>query len=142
MDSPRILVSGGRDFNDKRLMWEVLDAEATNRGWTTEQDEYGNWLPTFTMIHGGAKGADHIADEYAVVNWLQLIEFPADWEKYGKKAGSIRNQQMLDEGKPDLVIAFPTPKSKGTWDMVRRAQKARIETIIVEANGLITKDFI
>lgn len=46
-------------------------------------------------------------------------------------AGGIRNKQMLNEGKPDLVIAFPTENSKGTWDMVRRAKRAGIETVVV-----------
>ena len=48
-----------------------------------------------------------------------------DWKKYGKKAGPLRNQQMLEEGKPDLVVAFPG--GNGTADMVRRAKKANIE---------------
>jgi hypothetical protein len=139
---PRILVCGGRDFDNWGLLRDTLYDITDERNWVTEKDIAFNYLPDVVIIHGGAKGADDLADQWAAVNWTGLEIYPADWDKYGKKAGPIRNQQMLDEGKPDLVIAFPTPKSRGTWDMVRRAQKANIETIIVEANGLITKDFI
>lgn len=129
----KILICGGRDFDDwglfTRTMIDVLNqrTSATNK-------------PIF--ISGGARGADQFIRDMAKAWGLPCEVYMADWNKHGKKAGSIRNQQMLDEGKPDLVIAFPTPKSIGTWDMVRRAQKANIEIIIVEANGLITKDFI
>lgn len=94
-------------------------------------DEHGNYLPMVTIIHGGAKGADLIADEWAVVNWCPILEFKADWDKYGKSAGPIRNQQMIDEGKPDFFIAFPTENSVGTWDMIRRCDKAKIKGIAI-----------
>lgn len=90
-----------------------------------EDDGYGNWLPDWVIISGKAKGADTVAIEWAVVNWCSWEEYPADWEQYGKAAGPIRNQRMLDEGKPDLVIAFPG--GTGTADMVRRAKAAGIE---------------
>jgi predicted Rossmann-fold nucleotide-binding protein len=55
--------------------------------------------------------------------------FPANWPKHGKGAGFIRNQQMLNEGKPDLMIAFPG--GKGTADMIEKAIKAGIKVIEV-----------
>ena len=57
---------------------------------------------------------------------MRVLAFPADWDKYHKAAGHIRNQQMLTEGKPTLVLAFhhDLARSKGTKDMVRRALKA------------------
>lgn len=79
------------------------------------------------LICGMAKGADLIAYDWAVVNWSQVKEFSADWKTHGKAAGHIRNQQMLDEGKPDLVVAFPG--GRGTADMVRRSKKAGVEVI-------------
>ena len=120
----RILVCGGRDYTD----WETL------HDWLYEYSkEHFDWpIEGPTIISGMAKGADTIAAKWAKDNWLTLIEFPADWDKYGKKAGPIRNQQMIDEGKPDLVVAFPTPKSKGTWDMIRRAEKAGIPVKIIK----------
>lgn len=93
-------------------------------------DEYDNTLPNVTIIHGGATGADTAADEWAVVNWTGLTEFkvtPEEWKHLGRAAGPIRNQRMIDEGKPDLVVAFPG--GTGTADMVRRAKRAGIEVI-------------
>ena len=57
------------------------------------------------------------------------MEYPAPWKRFGPSAGGIRNQQMLDEGKPDLVVAFPG--GKGTADMVRRAENAGVKVIKV-----------
>lgn len=56
----------------------------------------------FELIHGAARGADSIAEKVAEDLRLTIHSFPAKWSEFGKAAGSIRNQQMLDEGKPDL----------------------------------------
>lgn len=70
-----------------------------------------NWLPSDIMIiSGGARGVDSIAIDWAVVNWCPFKEYPADWEKHGKKAGYLRNIQMRDEGQPDIGLAFPGGK--------------------------------
>ena len=101
----RILVCGGRSFKDKAWLEEVL----------------GRFTgPGLVVIHGGAKGADSLAAQWAKGH-AEAVEFKADWVAYGTRAGIIRNQRMLDEGKPDLVIAFPG--GRGTADMVRRAKK-------------------
>lgn len=81
------------------------------------------------IISGMARGADSLAAEWATKFGFPLQKFPADWKKYGKAAGSIRNQQMLDEGKPDLVIAFPG--GTGTRDMIKKANKAGVRVIEV-----------
>ncbi len=81
------------------------------------------------VIHGAARGADTLAGRAAKNLYIPQIPFPAQWDKYGRAAGPIRNQQMLDDGRPDLVLAFHEniKASKGTKDMVRRAKKAGIE---------------
>jgi len=92
-----------------------------------QRSDTDNWLPTdITIIEGGARGVDSAAADFAHVNFCQHRMFPAAWDLYGKAAGTIRNQQMLDEGKPDLVVAFPSKNSKGTWHMVRIAKKAGV----------------
>jgi len=84
------------------------------------------------IIHGAAKGTDWMAHLYAGPgnpNRPLELSFPPDWITEGRRAGPLRNQRMIDEGKPDLVIAFPG--GRGTADMVRRARKARVEVIEV-----------
>lgn len=74
------------------------------------------------VIHGGANGVDYHAAIWARTRKREEMCFPADWAKHGRAAGPIRNQQMLDEGAPAVVVAFPG--GKGTKDMVQRAKKA------------------
>lgn len=82
----------------------------------------------FTMlVNGAAKGADRHAVQWALRKGLTINTFCPDWKKLGKAAGPIRNQQMLDIGKPSLIVAFPG--GAGTADMVRRAKAAHIEVI-------------
>lgn len=113
----RILVCGGRDFTDKTAVYAAL---------VPYLREYRADLE---IVSGMAKGADHFAWLFSHHYDLVCHQFPADWEKHGRAAGPIRNQQMIDEGQPDLVIAFPG--GKGTADMVRRAKAAQIDVIEV-----------
>lgn len=83
------------------------------------------------IIQGGAKGADRMARDFANANDIRCEQYDADWKAHGKAAGHIRNQQMLDEGKPDVVIAFPG--GAGTADMVKRARAAGVEVIEIAA---------
>lgn len=80
------------------------------------------------IIHGDWKGADKIAGYLAKQLNMTVEAYPANWDKYGKAAGPIRNQQMLDEGKPEMCYAFHEciEKSRGTKDMVSRCEKAGI----------------
>lgn len=122
----RILVCGGRYYNDYKKVCEVL-GDLCNKH-STHYNPSDNWLPSdIVIIHGGATGADALADSFAITHWCQLREFHADWKLHGKAAGPLRNQRMLDEGKPDLVVAFPG--GDGTADMVRRARLAGVKVI-------------
>lgn len=121
----RVLVCGGRDYDDKYKLDRVLNDLCEIRGLKGPKDEFGNWMPAgLTIIHGGAKGADSLAEDWAIVNWVQFERYPADWKKFGKGAGHIRNKQMLDTG-IDLVVAFPG--GRGTANMVDIAKKAGVE---------------
>lgn len=112
----RLLVCGGRDFNDLILFFDTVDA-------LSPEPE--------VIIQGGASGADALARRYAEKRKVDLVTFDADWKAYGKGAGPIRNRVMLREGRPDLVLAFPG--GKGTADMVRRARVAGVPVQIVAA---------
>jgi len=118
----RVLVCGGRDYDDRDAVFRWLDQNTPR----TDPDKHGNDMPAgVTVIHGACRtGADRWADEWAVVNWCPIEEYPAQWDAFGRGAGPIRNQRMLDEGKPDLVVAFPG--GRGTKDMVRRAKAAGV----------------
>lgn len=125
----RVLVCGSRIFNNRELL---------NR--TLEQIEID------TIIHGMARGADTLGGEYAKENNIPVLEFPALWSEYGKRAGPIRNAQMLKEGQPDLVVAFlgrvaqqefqfglsDSKYSKGTKNMINQAQKAGIPVEVID----------
>lgn len=87
-----------------------------------------------TLIHGAARGADtlggYVAERFC---GFKVEAYPADWNKYHRAAGPIRNRQMLDQ-KPDLVIAFHSDlaTSKGTKDCVMEARKRKIPVEVIE----------
>jgi hypothetical protein len=111
----RILVCGGRDFKDRNLVYQALI------DYMLEEN--------ITIIHGAASSADSLANTWATAFNHKVESYPADWNKYGKRAGYIRNTQMLNEGKPDLVIAFPG--GKGTQMMINLAEAAKVPVIKV-----------
>lgn len=83
------------------------------------------------VIHGAAPGADRIAAQWAHYFNHHVEAYPADWKRHGKAAGPIRNQRMLDEGKPDKVLAFWDGTSRGTKDMIDRARQAGVPVEVV-----------
>jgi UDP-N-acetylmuramoylalanine-D-glutamate ligase len=112
----RVLVCGGRDYSDREAVARALLPYRPRKPATEVSDTI--------LILGGATGADAIAEEWADVWGVRKRVFPANWQKHGRAAGPLRNQQMLDEGRPDIVIAFPG--GRGTADMVRRARAAGV----------------
>jgi hypothetical protein len=108
----RVLVCGGRDFDDYKYLSTVLTAiQATHDLFTV-------------LIHGDAKGADAHADAYARLHLIPVLRFPADWKRLGTAAGPARNAKMLRDGKPDMVIAFKG--GRGTANMVKQATEAGV----------------
>lgn len=117
-----IVVTGSRDWTDLEVVESELLAAVADR-------PYGDPV---TIRHGAARGLDVIAADVAHGQGWGCEPWPAEWDTHGKAAGGIRNQAMLDaDPPPDKVVAFPIAESRGTWDMVRRARKAGIETVIV-----------
>ena len=94
--------------------------------------QYVRSLEDAVIIAGGARGADTLAVKAAGACGFLFREYPAQWEKYGRKAGPIRNQTMLDMEKPDIVAAFheDIESSKGTKDMVARARKSGVSVVV------------
>lgn len=106
----RVLVCGGRNYRDMKSVFASLDGLDP--------------VPSL-IVHGGATGADSCAGEWARKRGVVCRVYHADWHKHGRAAGPIRNQKMLDCGKPEMVMAFPG--GVGTADMVRRAKAAGVK---------------
>ena len=113
----RIIVCGGRKYDDRPQMKEVLTKLHEER-------------PIVECIHGDARGADILSGYFFKKFYpeVAMTPVPADWDKYGRAAGAIRNKVMLAM-KPDVVVAFPG--GRGTANMISIARKAGIEVIEV-----------
>ena len=112
----RVLVCGSRDWTDETRIFQQLLL-----------------LPPGTeIITGAARGVDRIAADNARLLEFPVREFPADWNRHGRSAGFIRNNEMLNED-PDLVIAFWDGQSRGTAHTIREAEKRGIPVQIIRA---------
>lgn len=122
------LVFGGRDYVNRARVYQILDAAV---------DRLGMDL----VIHGAATGADTLADEWAKSRGVDVLAFPAAWDDidrlgavirytkagkpYDAAAGGIRNQKMIEVGRPDFAIGFPG--GRGTQDMAKRVIGAGVQ---------------
>lgn len=125
----RLLICGGRDWCNPDVLPEGYKHIAE-----TMRDESFEFLDAlhadlgFTVvIEGEARGADTIGREWAESRGIPVEKYPADWKRFGRAAGPIRNKQMLTEGKPDCVVAFPG--GSGTNNMKTQARYAKVEVI-------------
>ena len=118
-----ILLCGGRKFQGWNAVERVLDLVSPE-----------------LIIHGAAAGADSLAGRYARQNDVPCREFPAVWRPQGPAgpvdmgAGHARNQQMLDQGNPDIVLAFPG--GPGTRNMVKRSREQGFSVHVYGHDGL------
>lgn len=123
-----MLICGDRHWIDYRFIYLWIKVLAKNHEEVHHiLKDYPSGMEPLMIIEGEADGVDMMARVAAEQLGIEVLKFPANWKLHGKAAGPIRNQQMLDEGKPDLVMAFhdDIEHSKGTRDMIRRARKAR-----------------
>jgi predicted Rossmann-fold nucleotide-binding protein len=114
----RVIVCGSRSYNDFAFVSSKL----------TDQHELH---PFSLVITGGATGVDSLAVQWARAWNIRVLLFPAAWGTFGRMAGPIRNRKMLEEGKPDLVIAFPG--GRGTASMVKLAKSRGVRLIEIGA---------
>ena len=99
----RVLVCGGRDYKNRRRVFEALDRLTAEHG-------------ALTIIEGGAVGADTFAGEWTCMQRsCQLVTEHADWEKYGRPAGPVRNQKMIDDHSRIWWLRFPAVAVLPTW---------------------------
>jgi hypothetical protein len=109
----RVLVCGGRGFDNGLLVESVLDTY-----------EIG------LLIHGDAPGADTLAGKYAVKRGVPVSAFPADWKRLRNAAGPIRNLKMLREGRPDVVVAFPGGPGTANMVAIALAHGVRVHKVV------------
>ena len=91
------------------------------------------------IIHGDAAGADRVAGQVAAKWGIKVWKFPANWARYGKSAGPRRNYQMIQEGRPTLVLAFPG--GAGTANMIKQASKAGLTIRRITAEPVMKSPF-
>lgn len=119
MKEYKLIVAGGRDFNDANLLSQTLMGLATEAG-----DEI-----QISIVSGMARGADMLGFQFAQQHQVQCHRFPADWNQHGKAAGFIRNKQMGDFA--DGLLAFWDGKSRGTAQMIEYMQALKKPVHIV-----------
>ena len=114
-----IIVCGSRFYSDYN---KILD----------ELKKYSSM--DVTIIEGECSGADKLAAKAAKELKYTLQKFPAQWEKYGKAAGPIRNKKMIDAGHPNLILAFHPniDESRGTKNMIAQASACKIKVKIIK----------
>jgi len=108
----KIAIIGSRTFNDYDLLRRSLDEFILEAN-----------ADISLIVSGGAKGADSLGAEYAKENNIETLIFLPDWKKYGKGAGFVRNQLIIDNA--DFVIAFWDGESKGTLSSINIAKKQK-----------------
>lgn len=118
----KVLVTGSRDWTDEARIRMVL----------SEFILHGESL---TVIEGGARGADEIAGRLADEMGFTRVTVKADWEKFGRSAGPIRNRAMLAM-EPDLVLGFCKNGSRGTMDCIHEASRRGVETRLYVESSL------
>jgi hypothetical protein len=105
----KIIVAGGRDFDDEELLFDIMDKILNKR----EPHEV-------QIVSGKAKGADRLGEKYAAARGIDVKEFPAQWDVHGVAAGPIRNEEMAEYA--NACVCFWDGRSKGTNDMIKRAK--------------------
>jgi hypothetical protein len=118
----KVIIAGGRDFTDYELLKEKCDKILSSQ-------------KEIKIVSGNAQGADYLGERYAKERGYNLILFPADWKKYGKAAGPIRNTQMAENS--DSLIAFWDGKSRGTKHMINTATKLGLKVRVVSYSCLV-----
>lgn len=131
MKELRVIIAGKRDFNDFNRLCKYCD---------NILKVYKESFDQITIISGNALGTDRMGEEYAKLRGYNLMVFPAEWFKYGRRAGIIRNAQMADyatsDNKEGILIAFWNGISKGTGNMIEQAQSKHMDVFI----DMITKE--
>lgn len=126
----KILICGDRNWSNENKIYEILNI-------------YRKHEKSVEIINGGARGADSIAAKIGKELGFKVTTIKADWKKYSRAAGPIRNEKMIRE-KPDVVIAFhdKISESKGTKNMIETAQKNKVPVMLIKSDFELTAEKI
>lgn len=116
----KVIVAGGRDFNNYEMMRNKLDFYLSNKVESGEE---------IVIISGTANGADKLGERYAKEKGYRIEHYPADWDKFKKSAGYIRNKQMAEVA--NACICFWDQKSRGTSHMITLAENQGLPLRVV-----------
>lgn len=105
----RVIIAGGREFNDYQLLREKCDKILADTSKTSQ----------IVIVSGTARGADRLGERYARERGYQIVRYPANWDRDGNSAGPIRNAKMAENA--DALIAFWDGESRGTYNMIDTA---------------------
>jgi hypothetical protein len=116
----RVLICGDREWCNRSVIMKVIQE-----------------LKPKIIIEGGCRGVDTLARECANILHIEVHEYRAEWQRFGRAAGPIRNKEMIEEGRPSLVVAFHNnlDKSSGTKNMVKQAKKYYIPVKLYNSKG-------
>lgn len=109
----KLIIAGSRDFADFALMEKVL-----------------KYFEISEIVCGGARGADLLGKEYGDKYNIPVKMFPANWERFGNRAGPLRNIEMAEYG--DALIAFWDGESTGTKHMITEAHRRKLYTVVIK----------
>jgi hypothetical protein len=110
----KVIIAGWREFTD----YELLNRTMESCG-----------FPVTEVVSGKARGADTLGERWANENGIPVKPFPANWDRYGDAAGSVRNEEMARYG--EALVAFLAKESKGTKDMIRVAKRYKLKVKVV-----------
>lgn len=113
----RMIVAGSRDFSDYDYLAKMLDGLSAHIA------------DTITILCGECRGADRLGKRYAIEHGYDVASYPADWKKYGKSAGYIRNREMAKNA--DSLVAFWNGVSRGTKHMIDLATEYGLEITVI-----------
>ena len=121
----KIIIAGPRDFKNKNVVYTGISLVLQRL-----KDTYGE-LNNLEIVQGGANGVDALALQYARENHITYKTFNADWNKYNRAAGPIRNEQMAKYG--EVLIAFKNQEhpTRGTENMIQTASKYNLKIFVV-----------
>lgn len=124
----RIIIAGSREFNDYKLLKTSIKDILKN----TSLEDIGK----IKIISGTARGADQLGERFAKQFKLEVVKFPANWDKYGKRGGYIRNEEMakyaIQDGDYGMLVAFWDGESRGTKHMIDLAKKHGLEVHVIK----------